>query len=233
MLCLMEKCLCSHRNRCSSCHSWGIHSAINPPGRPEEHQSFTNATKNLRKNFHVLPAPGVYPVVLHECLNVNTNSCISKINKENLPLQRRRKMVCFLFWIFLLFGWLAFVVCFFFFPWTMITSRQPTHQQIFGKSVAKQQQWLNFQCSTLRSGLFCPIRNKSGVMEPTRGIPGFPELPSLKTQLSQSLTPPFTLDLVSSNIPELRWMQHSSCLSFSSYNVYLTTVLFMQRYQGW
>lgn len=51
MLCLMEKCLCSHRNRCSSCHSWGIHSAINPPGRPEEHQSFTNATKIYGRIF--------------------------------------------------------------------------------------------------------------------------------------------------------------------------------------
>lgn len=149
------------------------------------------------------------------------------------PCKGEEKWSAFYFGFFCcLVGWLLLSV-FFFFPWTMITSRQPTHQQIFGKSVAKQQQWLNFQCSTLRSGLFCPIRNKSGVTEPTRGIPGFPELPSLKTQLSQSLIPPFTLDLVSSNIPELRWMQHSSCLSFSSYNVYLTTVLFMQRYQGW
>lgn len=54
MLCLMEKCLCSHRNRCSSCHSWGIHSAINPPGRPEEHQSFTNATKKFMGEFSFL-----------------------------------------------------------------------------------------------------------------------------------------------------------------------------------
>lgn len=152
MLCLMEKCLCSHRNRCSSCHSWGIHSAINPPGRPAEHQSFTNATKkNLRENSHIWPAPGVYPAVVNERLNVNTNSSIRKINKENLPLQRRRKIVCF-FHLEFFVVWLAAFVWFFFSPRTMITSRQAAQRQIFSKSLAKQQQWLNFLHSTLRSG---------------------------------------------------------------------------------
>lgn len=159
MLCLMGKCWCSHRNRCSSCHSWGIHSAINPPAGPAQRQSLTNATKKkLWENSHVLPAPGVYPVVVNECLNVNTNSSISTINKENLPLQRRRKIVCFFS-----FGvvWLADFYCLFFFP----PGQWLPPWQTFSKSLAKQQQWLNFPWSALRSGLFCPIRNKFGVRE--------------------------------------------------------------------
>lgn len=164
---------------------------------------------------------------------MNTNSSIRKINKENFPLQRRRKIVWFFIWIFLLFGWLAFVV-WVFSPRTMITSRQPAQEQTFNKSLAKQQQWLNFRCSTLRSGLLCPIRNKAGVMEPTPRMPGFPELPSLKIQLRQSL-PPLSLHPGSSQhcVPQLRWMSHCSCPSFSSSDVYLSTALFMQRYQGW
>lgn len=157
--------------------------------------------KNLWENSHVLPAAGVYPEVVNECLNVNTNSSISEINNENVPLQRRRKIVCFFIWIFFVCS--VGFCCLVFFPRTMITSRQPTQQQVFSKSLAKQQQWLNFRCSTLRSGLFCPIRNTAAVTEPTPAIPAFPELPSSKTQLGQSRTPPSTLDLVSS-------MSHSS-----------------------
>lgn len=43
--CSLMEFFCSSRNRCFSCHKQGIHSAVNSPGRPEEHQSFTIAKK--------------------------------------------------------------------------------------------------------------------------------------------------------------------------------------------
>lgn len=138
------------RNSLSNKSSWRASTTSKPHKR--------NKKKKLWENSHVLPAPGVYPVVVNECLNVNTNSSISTINKENLPLQRRRKIV----WFFS-FGvvWLAGFYCLVFFP----PGQWLPPWQTFSKSLAKQQQWLNFPWSALRSGLFCPIRNKFGVWE--------------------------------------------------------------------
>lgn len=168
--------------------------------------------KNLWENSHALPAAGVYPVVVNECFNMNTNTCISKINK-NLPLQRRRNLSAFYFGFF--FVWLAGFCCgFFFSPGQWL----PPDSQHTNRYLVNQ--WPNSHSDSTFSVaplgvVYCVLSGASLVSwspqeESQASLSCLPWKPNWARACS-SLHPGYSQH----SVPQLGWMEHSSCLSFS------------------